>query len=111
MKKIAIPVASDLLCPHFGHCEKFAIYEISDHAIQNEEFIDPPPHEPGVLPSFLAEKGVTDVIAGGMGQRAIGLFNKYQINVYVGVGQQPPRQTVEEYLKGELRADANLCDH
>ncbi|MCK7542001.1 MAG: hypothetical protein MZV63_69485 [Marinilabiliales bacterium] len=37
----------------------------------------PRPHEPGLLPGWLAEKGVTDVIAGGMGQRAIGLFNSH----------------------------------
>lgn len=34
------------------------------------------PHEPGFLPVWLALQGVTHIIAGGMGQRAISLFNQ-----------------------------------
>ena len=57
---------------------------LSDKSITEVSLVTPPPHEPGLLPAWLAEKGVTDVIAGGMGQRAIDLFNHQKINVFVG---------------------------
>ena len=111
MKIIAIPVTSRSLCPHFGHCEQFAVFKVSDKEVVHERYLNPPPHEPGVLPAFLAREGVTDVIAGGIGQRAINIFNKHGINVYVGVDEKPARQIIREFLDGELKASANLCDH
>ena len=38
----------------------------------------PPEHRPGVYPRWVAALGVTDVIAGGIGQRAIDLFNEQE---------------------------------
>lgn len=111
MKIIAIPVKAKILCPHFGHCEQFALFQINDNEIADERYLNPPPHEPGVLPAFLAREGVTDVIAGGIGQRAISIFNKHGINVYVGVEEKTAGQIVREFLDGELKANANLCDH
>jgi len=63
------------------------------------------------LPKFLAEKGVTDVIAGGMGNRAIQLFNQHQVNVFVGAPKQAPAEIVDGFLKGSLEFSANYCDH
>ncbi|NMB51362.1 MAG: ATPase, partial [Bacteroidales bacterium] len=80
-KKIAIPLEEGILCSHFGHCQQFAIIDAEGKEITFETLVTPPPHEPGLLPGWLAEKGVTDVIAGGMGQRAINLFNERKINV------------------------------
>ncbi len=87
MGKIAIPVVDGQLNSHFGHTNQFYIYETTDSKIINEEILTPPPHEPGVFPKWLADMGVTDVISGGMGQRAISLFNLSKINVFVGVYQ------------------------
>ncbi|MDZ7635392.1 MAG: NifB/NifX family molybdenum-iron cluster-binding protein [Bacteroidales bacterium] len=84
-KRIAIPLEGGILCSHFGHCEQFAIVDAEGNTITEETLITPPPHEPGLLPGWLAEKGVTDVIAGGMGQRAIGLaVTSHQVDVFVG---------------------------
>jgi len=79
-KRIAIPLENGILCSHFGHCQQFAIIDTENKSISGETLVTPPPHEPGLLPGWLAEKGVTDVIAGGMGQRAIDLFNNQKIN-------------------------------
>jgi len=73
-RPIAIPLENGILCSHFGHCQKFATINTSDNIIISEKIVTPPPHEPGLLPGWLAEKGVTDVIAGGIGQRATGLY-------------------------------------
>ncbi|MCD4745293.1 MAG: NifB/NifX family molybdenum-iron cluster-binding protein [Bacteroidales bacterium] len=111
MKKIAIPTENNSICAHFGHCKEFSIFETEDGQIVSNELAVPPPHEPGVLPGWLAEKGVTDIIAGGMGQRAINLFLDNKINVYVGVTVKAPKELVLDLLNGNLQAGVNLCDH
>ena len=111
MKKIAIPVSKGCLSPHFGHCEIFYIYEVENNKILNEIFLSSPPHEPGLFPKWLRENGVTDIIAGGMGHRAINLFHHYNINVFVGAPQKEPKQILNEFLKGTLILSENYCDH
>ena len=59
----AIPLENGFLSQHFGHCRQFAIVEVENGSITKQTFITPPPHEPGLLPAWLAEKGVTDIIA------------------------------------------------
>ncbi|MFH0842266.1 MAG: NifB/NifX family molybdenum-iron cluster-binding protein [Bacteroidota bacterium] len=112
MKKfIAVPLENGILCSHFGHCEQFAIIETESRKVIGEKLITPPPHEPGLLPGWLAEKGVTDVIAGGMGQRAIDLFNHQKINVFVGAPLKNPVELVKDLINDSLTAGANYCDH
>lgn len=110
-KRIAIPLEGGILCSHFGHCEQFAIIDADDRTITGETLITPPPHEPGLLPGWLAEKGVTDVIAGGMGQRAISIFNQHAINVFVGAPVKNPDELAADLLNERLQAGANYCDH
>jgi predicted Fe-Mo cluster-binding NifX family protein len=110
-KKIAIPLENGILCSHFGHCEQFAIIEAENAVVTGELIVTPPPHEPGLLPAWLAEKGVTDVIAGGMGQRAISLFNQQKINVFVGAPVKKHRDLANDLLNERLVAGSNYCDH
>ncbi|MDO9340261.1 MAG: NifB/NifX family molybdenum-iron cluster-binding protein [Bacteroidales bacterium] len=110
-KRIAIPLENGILCSHFGHCQQFAIIDAENNTISNETLITPPPHEPGLLPAWLAEKGVTDVIAGGMGQRAIDLFNQQKINVFVGAQIKSHTELANDLLNNSLAAGANYCDH
>ena len=76
--RIAIPVVQGRLSPHFGHCDTFTIYDIDPEKkeILSETTEEAPPHEPGLLPRWLGEKGVHVIIAGGMGARAQELFNR-----------------------------------
>lgn len=108
---IAIPTSKNYLCQHFGHCETFALFEIENKKITGEKFVNPPPHEPGVLPAWLASLGVTHIIAGGMGHRAISLFNQQNILVYTGAEEKPARILVEDFLGDQLITGLNTCDH
>jgi len=110
-KKIAVPTTNGKLDEHFGHCKYFTIFEINDINIVSETNIDAPPHQPGFLPPWLAEKGVTDVIAGGMGHRAIQIFNSHKINVFVGAPKLPARELIEGFMNNTLTFSANYCDH
>ena len=113
LMKIAIPLADGKLTAHFGHCGQFALVSVDPESktITGTELLTPPPHEPGVLPAWLAEKGASVIIAGGMGQRAQMLFSENNIEVIVGAPVETPEQLVETYLAGTLKAGENICDH
>jgi ATP-binding protein involved in chromosome partitioning len=111
--KIAIPVSAGRLCPHFGHCEQFALVDVDETTRQATQttFLTPPPHEPGVLPRWLHEQGAELIIAGGMGQRAQQLFADNGIKVVVGAAADTPESIVQAHLSGSLVSGQNLCDH
>ena len=110
--KFAVPTYQGKLCAHFGHCEAFALIDANkEGTITNETYVTPPPHEPGLLPPWLAQQGVDCVIAGGMGSRAQQLFAQQGIKVITGAQNEDPREAVIQYLKGTLETGANTCDH
>ncbi len=111
-KKYAIPVdVLGVLDGHFGHCKLFEIITIEGGKVKKEEKVVPPPHEPGLLPKWLAEKGVTDILAGGMGHKAITIFNQNKINAFVGAPKMKAKELVEAHMSGSLQFTANYCDH
>ncbi|MGE4564918.1 MAG: iron-sulfur cluster carrier protein MrpORP [Victivallaceae bacterium] len=109
--KIAIPMAAGKLCLHFGHCEQFVLIDVEKNAVTGKTPVTPPPHEPGLLPRWLAEKGVTLIIAGGMGARAQQLFAERDIQVITGAPADDPEQLVAAFLNGTLVTGENACDH
>ena len=111
IKKIAIPMEKGKLCAHFGHCEYFAIATVENNEITEISESTPPAHEPGVYPRWVASFGVTDVIAGGMGQKAINLFNQNNINAFVGAQLKEAKEIIEDFLADRLNLNANYCNH
>lgn len=111
--RIAVPMVDGELSSHFGHCEEFALIDVTDEtkAIGSTEIVAAPPHEPGLLPRWLAEKGADVIIAGGMGGRAQGLFQEQNIAVVVGAPTDTPETIVTSYLDGSLETGSNECDH
>lgn len=111
--KIAIPLADGRLANHFGHCERFAFVSVdpTDKKILGKEIIEAPPHQPGLLPPWLAERGINIIIAGGMGQRALQLFAEQGIQVLVGAPVETPESLVTDYFNGALKLSGNVCDH
>jgi predicted Fe-Mo cluster-binding NifX family protein len=111
-KKIAIPVDDNgILDAHFGHCKYFILVNVDGSEILAEEKVVPPPHEPGLLPKWLADRGATDIVAGGMGQKAIQLFNQFGVNAFVGAPKLSAKELVEGFIKEEISFTANYCDH
>ena len=109
--KFAIPFAEGKLAVHFGHSQAFALIEVEENQIKNTEYLVPPPHEPGVLPKWLSDLGADIIIAGGMGQRAISLFDQYGIKVITGAPESEPEALVTSYLEDRLVIGENVCDH
>jgi predicted Fe-Mo cluster-binding NifX family protein len=111
--RFVIPLAGGRLTAHFGHCEQFAVVDADPETgqIMQQESLTPPPHQPGLLPPWLAEQGAEVIIAGGMGVRAQQLFAVQGIQVVVGAPPEEPVDLVRSFLEGSLRSGPNLCDH
>ena len=111
--RIAIPMAAGKLSQHFGHCERFALLDVDQAAkrIIGKQELESPEHQPGLLPRWLAEKGATLIIAGGMGTSAQKLFAESGIQVVIGAPAETPEALVTSFMTGTLRTGGNLCDH
>ncbi len=111
--RIAVPLASGKLCAHFGHCEQMALLEVDEQRreVVRTTYLTPPPHEPGVMPTWLHELGANVVICGGMGKRAQEFFRVLDIHVVVGAPAETPEKVAAAFLKGSLAVGENICDH
>jgi len=111
--RLAVPVTEGKVAAHFGHSSHFALFDVDEatKAIVKKEVIPSPGHQPGFLPTWLADEGVSVVIASGMGSRAQALFNENRIEVVVGVLGDDPEKAVLDYIEGELATGDNICDH
>jgi predicted Fe-Mo cluster-binding NifX family protein len=111
--RLAVPVTEGKVAAHFGHSSHFALFDVDEatKAIVKKEVIPSPGHQPGFLPTWLADEGVSVVIASGMGSRARALFNENRIEVVIGVLDDNPEKAILDYLKGELATGDNICDH
>ena len=106
--KIAISTDGEYVSAHFGRCPFFTIAEIKDGQLVNKIKIDNPGHHPGFLPQFLKERGVSVIIAGGMGQRAQMLFDESGIKIMMGIGGQV-EEVIKLCIKGTLQGGKSLC--
>jgi ATP-binding protein involved in chromosome partitioning len=111
--RYGIPVSGGMVSPHFGHSEYFALIDVDEQTkkILKKELVPSPAHQPGLLPQWLAEQGVSFVIAGGMGSRAQSLFQQNRIGVILGTLESDPEKAVLNYLDGQLATGDNICDH
>ncbi len=110
--RYALPVVGGRLSPHFGHCEEFAFFDVDENnKIVRSEYLASPEHQPGLLPVWLAEKGATVVIAGGMGPMAINLLQQRGIGVVLGADESDPEKAVLSHLSGSLETSDNTCNY
>jgi predicted Fe-Mo cluster-binding NifX family protein len=109
----AVPLSNGRVAMHFGHCEQFALFDVDEAKgeIVGKEIITSPEHQPGLLPAWLAEQGVSVVIASGMGSRAQELFQQNRISVAVNALEDDPERAVLAYIKGVLEVGDDVCDH
>jgi predicted Fe-Mo cluster-binding NifX family protein len=108
--KIAISTENGYVSAHFGRCPAYTLVEIQNGRVVAREETPNPGHQPGFLPQYLSEKGVGVIIAGGMGPRAQGLFAEKNIQTIIGI-QGPIDEVINKFLRQELEAGQDLCDH
>jgi predicted Fe-Mo cluster-binding NifX family protein len=112
MKKIALPVTfSNQIDSHFGHCEMYSIYSITDtNDISEIQTIN---SEQGcgcksTISAILASKGVTLMLAGGIGNGAINVLNAHGIDVIRGCSGSAT-EAVKKFLDGALSDSGESC--
>jgi predicted Fe-Mo cluster-binding NifX family protein len=106
--KIAVASEGKMVTEHFGHCEKFNIFEVENSQIVKTNSISNPGHRPGFLPNFLNDMGVNVIISGGMGGGAIEIFNEKGIEVITGA-KGLAEAVVKDYLQGNLKSTGSVC--
>jgi predicted Fe-Mo cluster-binding NifX family protein len=110
--KIAVPVNRlNQIDDHFGHCEFFNVFTISeDNEISAVETII---SEQGCgcksnIALVLASKGVTVMLAGGIGGGAINVLNNAGIEVIRGCSGNP-EEVVKHYVEGLVTDSGISC--
>jgi len=112
MKKIALPVTGDnRIDDHFGHCEMYSVYTVNEQ--NGIESVDTLPSVQGCgcksnIASVLAAKGVTIMLAGGIGNGAINVLNSQGIDVVRGCSGNAT-DAVKLYLAGMLTDSGESC--
>jgi predicted Fe-Mo cluster-binding NifX family protein len=111
--RIAIPTANGRLSKHFGHCEEFVLLDMDTQkkCVLRTQTVKAPAHQPGLLPQWLAERGVNVVIAGGMGARAQQHFASKGIRLALGASSEAPEILAAAYVGETLETGPNVCDH
>jgi predicted Fe-Mo cluster-binding NifX family protein len=110
--RIAITSNSNLgidakIFDHFGHTPYFTIVDINNNLIKRTIIVGNPfveNHQPGQVPSFLAEKDVNLIIAGGMGEKAKQSFKSKGMDVVTGASGSVG-DVIDLFLNGELQND------
>ena len=97
---------------HFGRCPAYVVAAVEADRITESKVVRNPHfnnHQPGQMPVFIRDLGADVIIAGGMGPRAIDMFNNFGIEVATGaVGNV--RRVIEAYLRGEIKGIVP-CEH
>jgi predicted Fe-Mo cluster-binding NifX family protein len=90
---------------HFGHCDLYTLVTVEDGAVADVNVIPNVPHQQGgcMAPvQHLAQNGVKQLIAGGMGLRPLMGFNQVGIEVYHGGSARNVNEAVQAMLAGQL---------
>jgi predicted Fe-Mo cluster-binding NifX family protein len=111
MARIAIPLADGRFTAHFGAANQFALFDVdtTTRSSTGHRIVPSPAHERGIFPVWLKGLGVTAVLAGSMGPRAIHAFERFGIQLVLGIEYGSPEGLVQDYLIGLLQTTGGAC--
>jgi len=98
--------------PHFGRCPFYVVADVQDGQITTVSAVTNPyysQHVPGAVPGFIQTQGADVIICGGMGARALSMFEQLGIEPVTGA-QGTVEQAIHDYLSGSL-AGHQPCAH
>ena len=97
---------------HFGRCPFYTVVDVGAgeapavRVVANPHYEE---HRPGVVPVFVQSLGAHVIVAGGMGPRAIAMFDEFGIEVATGaVGRTGA--VLQAYLDGRVKGIVP-CQH
>jgi len=111
--KIAVPTKQDnQIDAHFGHCEFYRIYTISDqNQLISEERMESPQGcgcKSNIAQVFENE-GIKTMLAGGIGDGAVNVLNAHGVNVIRNC-RGDVSELVKQYLAGNLKDSGTNCE-
>lgn len=108
--KLALPSRANQIDDHFGHCAYFTVFTIENNQITSEEIIESPAGCgcKSNIAQVLAEKGVSLMLAGNMGEGAVQVLQNFGIQVIRGCSGEL-RTIAERYLSGDLTDSGAAC--
>ena len=110
--KIAVPIKSNnQIDGHFGHCEMYGIFTISDNGEISDFGRLQSPLGCGCksdIASILAADGVTIMLAGGIGVGAVNILKNNGIDVIRGCSGNAD-EVVRLYIQGLLKDSGSNC--
>ena len=105
MKRVAIPISNNKLSEYFGRCSYYKIFEIADSYVSEKEFKLPKVKNIEELPAWASKKGITDIITYKIDKKIITLFNKYKINLFVGISIDTPESLINEFISERITSN------
>ena len=108
--RIAVTYEDEKVFQHFGHTEKFKLYDVEDDEILSSEVFDSNGSGHGALAGLLSEHDIDTLICGGLGDGAYNALTEAGIEVIAGV-EGSCDEAVAKYIKGELVSTGVNCDH
>ena len=110
--KIAVPTKeNNQIDAHFGHCEFYRIYTVSD---QNKVILDEKMDSPqgcgckSNIAGVFEKEGIKIMLAGGIGDGAINKLNAHGVNVIRNC-QGDVTELVQQYLAGKVKDSGTNC--
>jgi predicted Fe-Mo cluster-binding NifX family protein len=102
------------LSAHFGRCPYYTLVDIDGDRVSEVNIVENPyydNHIPGAVPEFIKSKNAHVMIAGGMGPRAIDLFNQFGIEAVTTGAQGIIDDILSAYLRGEIQGALGCEEH
>jgi predicted Fe-Mo cluster-binding NifX family protein len=110
--KIVVPVTSNnQIDSHFGHCESYAVFTISENKQITDVQTLESPQGCGCksnIASVFEENGVKVMLAGGIGGGAINVLNSHGIEVIRGC-EGNAQEIVKLYVEGLVKDSGSSC--
>jgi predicted Fe-Mo cluster-binding NifX family protein len=97
---------------HFGRCPYFMMVDVEGKDVKKVDPVANPfynGHVPGAVPEFINTQSANVMIAGGMGPKAIDMFNGFGIEVATGVAGTVGN-VLKAYLEGKV-SGTSACAH
>jgi len=102
MRRVAIPINEDKLSEYFGNCTHYKIYDLEGNSIHEKQLELPDVKSIVELPEWAWKNGITDIITYKIDSQIIMLFNRYKINLFVGIPMDTPENLINEFLKERM---------
>lgn len=109
--RIAVTYDNGEVFQHFGHTERFKLYDVADGKVTGEQVVSAGGSGHGALAGFLSALQVDTLICGGIGGGAQAALSQAGIALYGGVTGSAD-EAVAALLAGSLGYNPDpKCDH